>query len=138
MVAGTVKKYGNIFIWDVTLTVATAATTATATSDDVFYGKVVKIEYDPGTVTENATVKGYEANTPLATGTRDHFLNWTEVASEAEFVMYPLVESSVTNANAALTTKLSQHYVVCDQLRIDVAAATAADSMRIRVYVQRD
>jgi len=139
MVAGVVKKYGKIFIWDVTLTVATAATTATATSDDAFYGEVRKIEIDPGAaLTASATIKGYEANTALATGTRDHFLDYTVPGSAVEVAFYPLVESSVTNANGALTTKLSQPHLVCDALTIDIASATAADSVRIRVWVKSD
>jgi len=132
-VAGTVKKYGNIFIWDVTITLAAA--TGSATSDDAFYGRVVKIELDPTTMTNNATIKGYEANTALATGTRDHFINYTS-ASYGEVVFYPCIDGSAGVGGAALTTKVSQSPVVCDQLKIDIAAATAADVIRIRVYVE--
>ena len=135
--AGTLLKYGDIVVWDVTLTVATAATTATATSDLALHGRVVKVELDPGAaMATSATLKGYEANTPLATGTRDHFLNYTFPASEVELVIYPLFESSTLNTGAALTTKQSQPYIVCDALTIDLAAAVAADSVRVRVYVE--
>ena len=136
--SGTVKKVGRggVKVWDVTLTVATGATSATATSTDYFSGYIRKIEIDPGAaMATSATLKGYEANTPLATGTRDHFLSYTFPASEVELVMYPLVESSVLNTGGALTTKESQAYCVCDQLKIDLELATAGDSTRVRVYV---
>lgn len=136
--SNTVKKIGqgNMKVWDVTLTVATGATTASETSTDYFTGIVRKIEIDPSTLTASATIKGYEANTPLATGTRDHFIDYTVPDPATEAVFYPLVESSATNANGALTTKFSQPRVVCDQLKLDVASATAADSVRVRVYVE--
>ena len=125
----------GIQVWDVTLTVAAGATTATATSDDVLAGRVVKVELDPGTLAGNFTIKGYEANTPLATGTRDHFLNYT-VATAVELVIYPMFESSTLNTGAALTTKASQSYIVCDKLKLDLAVAVAGDSLRVRVYVE--
>ena len=135
--AGTLLKYGDIVVWDVTLTVATAATSATATSDDALHGKVVKVELDPGAaMATSATLKGYEANTALATGTRDHFLNYTFPGSEVELVIYPLFDSSTLNTGAALSTKSSQPYIVCDALTLDLAAAVAADSVRVRVYVE--
>lgn len=135
--ADTIKRNGNVSVWDVTLTVATAATSATATSDLAFHGRVVKVEIDPGAaMATSATLKGYEANTPLATGTRDHFLSYTFPGSEVELVIYPLFDSSTLNTGAALSTKASQSYIVCDTLTIDLAAAVAADSVRVRVYVE--
>ena len=136
--SGVVKKIGQskIKVWDVTLTVAAGAETATATSDDAFSGFIRKVELDPGDMATSATLKGYEAATPLATGTRDHFLNYTFPASQVELVIYPLFESSSLNTGSALTTKFSQPYVICDQIRVDLASAAAADSVRVRVYVE--
>ena len=136
--SGVTKKIGKskIKVWDVTLTVATGAETATGTSDDAFSGFIRKIELDPGDMATSATLKGYEAATPLATGTRDHFLSYTFPETQVELVVYPLFESSTLNTGAALTTKQSQAYVVCDKLTLDLASATAADSVRVRVYVE--
>lgn len=132
-----VHKFGSgeVKVWDVTLTVAAGATSATATSPDAFAGHIVKVEIDPGDMATSATLKGYEANTPLATGTRDHFISYTFPASQVELVVYPLFESSTANTGSALTSKLSQHYIVCDQLKLDLESAAAADSVRVRVYV---
>lgn len=141
--AGVIKKYGNLFIWDVTLTVATAATSATATSDSAFYGKIAKIEIDPGAaMATSATLKGYEANTPLATGTRDHFLNYTFPESQVELVMYPRVAAVINTGTAAYYNDESDEevmtqYVVCDALTVDLASAVAADSVRVRIYVEK-
>jgi hypothetical protein len=126
---------GNGKVWDVTLTVGTAATTATCTSTDYFAGRVVKVELDPGTLAGNFTIKGYEANTPLATGTRDHFLDYT-VATAVELVMYPVKDATVKNTGAAVTTARSTEFIVCDRLRLDLAAAVAADVLRVRVYIE--
>ena len=136
--SGVVKKIGQskIKVWDVTLTVAAGAETATATSVAAFSGFIRKVELDPGDMATSATLKGYEASTPLATGTRDHFLNYTFPESQVELVIYPLFESSSLNTGSALTTKQSQAYIVCDKLRLDLAAAAAADSVRVRVYVE--
>ena len=137
-VAGTIKRYGRVAVWDTTLTVAAGATTATATSPLGMGGQIRKVELDPGAaMATSATIKGYETNTPLATGTRDHFLSYAFPASEVELVIYPLFESSTLNTGAALTTKQSQAYTVCDTLTLDLAAAVAADSVRVRVYVQQ-
>jgi len=126
-------------VCEATLTVAAAGTSATFTSSSKFRGTIEKIELDPGTVTENATIKGYEANTDLATGTRDHFLNYTVPASEVELVFYP-VKPLTTNAGVAVSYADGYpaygKYVVNDQLRIDLASATAADSVTIRIYVR--
>jgi hypothetical protein len=125
----------GVQVWDVTLTVAAGAITATATSDDVLVGRVIKVELDPGTIAANFTLKGYEANTALATGTRDHFIDYT-VASGVELVLYPVKNATVQNTGAAVTTARSTEYIVCDQLRLDLATVVAADSLRVRVYVQ--
>ena len=126
---------GNVKVWDVTLTVETAQTTATCTSTDSFAGHVTKVELDPGTLAGNFTLKGYEANTPLATGTRDHFIDYT-VATAVELVMYPRRDVSVKNTGAALTVPVSSEISVCDQLRLDLAAAVAANVLRVRVYIE--
>lgn len=125
----------GVQVWDVTLTVAAAAITATATSDSALVGRVIKVELDPGTISANFTLKGYEANTPLATGTRDHFINYT-VASGVELVLYPVVNATVLNTGAAVTTARSTEYIVCDKLTLDLATVVAGDSLRVRVYVQ--
>jgi len=126
----------NVQVWDVTLTVAAAATTATATSDHPMAGRVVKVVLDPGAaLSANYTIKGYEAGTSLATGTRDHFINYT-VATAVELVIYPMFESSTLNTGAALTTKSSQSYIVCDKLKLDLASVVAGDVLRVLVYVE--
>ncbi len=132
-----VKKFGcgRLKVWDVTLTVDAEETTASAVSPDYFAGRVIKVELDPGTVKANATLKGYEANTPLATDKRDHFLNYTS-ASYAELAFYPVIDGSKGIGGADPTTKLSQPPVVCDQLRLDLAGADPANSIRVRVYVE--
>jgi hypothetical protein len=125
----------GIQVWDVTLTVAAGETTATATSDDVLVGRVIKVELDPVVMQANFTIKGYEANTALATGTRDHFLDYT-VASAVELVLYPVRDATVKNTGAAVTTARSTEFIVCDKLTLDVASAVAANSIRAKVYVQ--
>jgi hypothetical protein len=122
-------------VWDVTLTVATAAITATATSDSPLVGRVIKVELDPGTIASNFTLKGYEASTALATGTRDHFIDYT-VATGVELVLYPVKNATVQNTGAAVTTARSTEYIVSDKLTLDLATVVAGDSLRVRVYVQ--
>ena len=142
--AGKLRQMGKMKIWDVTLTVATAATSATATSDRIYSGIVRKIEVDPGAaMATSATLKGYEAGTPLATGTRDHFLNYTLPESEVELVIYPKVLTTLnTGAETAATydgtevVKTFADYVVCDYLTLDLASAAPADSVRVRIYVE--
>lgn len=122
-------------VFDTTLTVAAAATSATVTSNEVFCGQVVRVEIDPGAaMTTSATLKGYEANTALATGTREHFINYTFPASEVELVIRPLA-AAVAVGGGALTTATSVPIYVSDQLTIDLESATAADATRVRVYV---
>ena len=99
-------------------------------------GEVVKVEVDPGTLNPAATIKAYEYGTLLATGTRDHFLDYTVPDPAVEVVFYPLVESSATNANGALTTKVSQRRVSAGQIECDLAGATEDDTVTVRLYVQ--
>jgi hypothetical protein len=127
-----------------TLTVAASATSATFTSTSRFRGTIEKIEIDPGAaMTTSATLKGYEANTPLATGTRDHFLNYTFPASEVELVFYPVKPVTLNTGVAETGTYDGTHaivdytkYVVDDYLKIDLASATAGDATTVRIYVR--
>jgi hypothetical protein len=132
-----VIKFGksNVKVWDVTLTVAAGATSATATSAGYFAGTIRKVEIDPGDMATSATLKIYEANTPLATETRDHCFTYTFPASQVELVAYPMV-AALDNDGSSLTTATSVPFVVCDKLTVDLASATAADSVRVRVYIQ--
>ena len=131
-------------VCDATLTVGAAVTSATFTSTSKFRGTVEKIEIDPGAaMTTSATLKGYEANTPLATATRDHFLNYTFPASEVELVWYPVKPIALNTGVAETATYDGTHaivdytkYVVNDYLTIDLASATAGDSVRVRIYVR--
>ena len=123
-------------VWDVTLTVAAAATTATATSQFKYKGYIEKIELDPGDMATSATLKGYEANTPLATETREHFCDYTFPASQVELVFHPRVNVATQNTGANLTVPVSEKYAVCDYLKLDLASAAAADSVRVRVYIR--
>ena len=122
-------------VCEATLTVAALGTTATFTSASKFRGKIEKIELDPGDMATSATIKGYEANTPLATGTRDHFLDYTFPASQVELVFYPHLAGTL-NTGAAANPTISRQYAVCDNLRIDLASAAAADSVKVRIYVR--
>lgn len=134
--AGTIKQSGHIKIWDVTLTVAAAGNSATATSPERFAGTIRKVCLDPGAaMATSATLKGYETNTPLATGTRDHFIDYVFPASEVELVIYPTAAGTL-NTGAAPTPTISLAPVVCDYLTLDLASAAAADSTRVRVYVE--
>lgn len=127
-----------------TLTVAATATTATFTSTSKFRGTVEKIEIDPGAaMATSATLKGYEANTPLDTTTRDHFLDFTFPASEVNRVFYPMKTTTLNTGVAETATYDGTHalvfqtkYVVDDYLRIDLAAAVAGDSVTVRIYVR--
>jgi hypothetical protein len=124
----------------VSLTVAAAATSATATTTSRVRGTIEKIVLDPGgAMATSATLKGYEKDTPLATGTRDHFLDYTFPASEVELVFYPM-KPVTTNAAAATTydgTRLIYtKYVVDDYLTIDLGSAAAADSVVVYIYVR--
>jgi hypothetical protein len=130
---------GKIKVWDVVLTVAAAATTATCTSTNAFIGTVRKIEIDPGAALKvtTTTIKGYEANSTLATGTRDHFLDYTVPSPAVEKAFYPHVAGAL-NTGAAANPTISVPYKVCDKLTIDVASADAGDSVRVRVWIEED
>lgn len=120
---------------DVTLTVPTGETSVLVQSSTKFRGTVEKIEIDPGAaLAENATIEGFEANTPLASGTRDQFLSYTVPATPVEKVFYPrtLVQS---NAGADLTAVYGK-YVVNDYISLELASAVAGNSVRVRVYVR--
>ena len=123
-------------VCEATLTVA-SGTTATFTSSSKFRGTIEKIEIDPGAaMSTSATLKGYEANTDLATGTRDHFLNYTFPASEVELVIYPLVATTTNDGSTATSPLNYSKYVVNDNLKVDLAAATVADAVTVRIYVR--
>lgn len=125
---------GNIKVFDTTLTVATAATSATVTSTEFYSGRVIKVIVHPGSaMATSATLKAYEANTPLTTP--DYFLNLTFPASEVERIIYPVVDATLKNDGTAVTTARSTDYYICDQIKIDLASATAADSVQVQVYV---
>jgi hypothetical protein len=112
----------------------------TVTSSTKFRGTVEKVEIDPGAaLAENATIKGFEANTPLASGTRDQFLNYTVPNPAVEKVIYPAVPLT-DNTGTALTwdgtRPIVGKYVVNDYISLELAGATAGDSVRVRVYVR--
>ncbi len=131
---------GEVYVAEGTLTVAAAETTATWTSKTAYSGEVVRVEIDPGAaLTASATLKGYEAGTALATGTRMHFLNYTVPNPAVERQFVPLV-AATTNAGVAVTYALDMPiYVpiaVSGKLKVDLASATAADSVTVRIYVK--
>jgi hypothetical protein len=122
-------------VCEATLTVAAAATTATFTSTSKFRGTIEKIEIDPGAaMATSATLKIYEANSPLAVP--DYFLNLTFPASEVERIIYPRVDAALKNDGTALTTTVSEKYVCCDNIKVDLASAAAADSVKVRIYIR--
>jgi len=113
-----------------------------AITEEELVGEVVKIEVDPNVaLNPTATLKGYEYGTKLATATRDHWMNYIIPGTAVEVVYYPLVESSATNANGALTTKLSQRRVVCARQELDLAGAlmdvAGTNSVVVRLYVRQ-
>jgi len=125
---------------DTTLTVPTGETTVTVTSSTKFRGTVEKVEIDPGAaLAENATIKGFEANTPLASGTRDQFLNYTVPSSAVEKVIYPAVPLT-DNTGTALTWDgthpIVGKYVENDYISLELASAVAGNSVRVRVHVR--
>jgi len=125
-----------------TLTVATGATTATATSRQKYKGTIEKVEIIPGTqMATSATLKAYEANTDMTTP--DYFLNYTFPESEAQLTLYPLKPCvNVAGDNTTTTVSYADGYpictkfVVCDTLKYDLASAVAGDSVTIRTYVR--
>jgi hypothetical protein len=120
----------------VSLTVAAAATSATATTTSRVRGTIEKIELDPGDMATSATLKIYEADTVLATGTRDHFLSYTFPASQVELVVYPL-KATTTNDGSTATNPLNYvKYVVDGKITVDLGSAAAADSVDVYIYVR--
>lgn len=120
---------------DTTLTVPTGETSVLVQSSTKFRGTVEKIEIDPGAaLAENATIKGFEANTPLASGTRDQFLSYKVPATPVEKVFYPR-KPVQGNAGDDLTTVYDK-YVVNDYISLELASAVAGNSVRVRVYVR--
>jgi hypothetical protein len=134
-VAGTIKKYGNIAVWDVTLTVPTALTTISATSDMAFGGEIVKIEIDPGAaMATSATLVAYDADTGMTAP--ESFLSLTFPASEVERTIYPALVTLLNTGEAAVTAR-TVPYIICGRITATLASAVAADSTRVRVYVKR-
>jgi hypothetical protein len=119
------------------LTVAAAATTATATTTSRVRGTIEKIVLAPGAAMQtSATLKGYEANTPLATGTRDHFLNYTFPASEVELVFYPCKAMVLNDGSTATNPVTYSKHVVDDYLTVDLASSAAAETVDVYIYVR--
>lgn len=139
---------GHIESEKLSIIVAAEATTGTATSTKQFNGRVVKIEIDPGDMATSATLKAYCEKTALATGTRDHCLNYTFPESQAELVIYPM-KACTDNTGAAIyayqgidtedpdvNVPLYQPYVVDGAIKLDLASAAAADSVSVTFYVE--
>lgn len=128
----------------ISLTVAALGTTATGCTVKRFSGRVVKIEIDPGAaMASNATLKVYQEDTPLATTTRDHYLDYTIPASEVELVFYPLVLTTLnTGAETTATydgTRVVKTFVprvVNGAIRADLASAVAGDAIAVTVFVE--
>lgn len=107
---------GPLQLWKTTVTIAAGATTASIEPSNKVSGTVVGVWLDPGTLTASATLKGYAQNDGLTTPS--YFLNYT--------VPNPAVETR--NARYAQIR-------VFGKLQIDIASATAADSVMIYVWV---
>ncbi len=125
---------------DTTLTVPTGETTVTVTSSTKFRGTVERVEIDPGSaLAVGAVIKGYEADTLLADGTRDQFLNYTVPNPAVEKVIYPAVPLT-DNTGTALTWDgthpIVGKYVVNGQLTLALSSAVAGNSVRVRVHVR--
>lgn len=131
-----------VWVYEDTLTVATDETTATATSRQTFKGTIEKVEIIPGAaMATSATLKAYEANTGMTTP--DYFLDYTFPESEAQVTIYPL--RPCTNVGGSNTTVVVSYadgypvctkFVVCDQLKYELASAAAGDSVTVRTYVR--
>ena len=125
---------------DTTVTVPTGETTVTVTSSTKFRGTVEKVEIDPGAaLAENAVIKGYESDTPLAASTRDQFLNYTVPSTAVEKVIYPAAPLT-NNTGTALTWDgthpIVGRYVVNGQITLALSSAVAGNSVRVRVHVR--
>ncbi len=103
-------------LWKTTVTIAAGATTASIEPSNRISGTVVAVWLDPGTLTASATIKGYSQTDDISTPT--YFIDYT--------VPNPAVET-----RAALNARLR----VFGKLEIDIASATAADSVTIYVWV---
>lgn len=131
-----------VWVYEDTLTVATDETTATATSRQTFKGTIEKVEIIPGAaMATSATLKAYEANTDM--DTPDYFLDYTFPESEAQVTIYPL--RPCTNVGGSNTTVVVSYadgypvctkFVVCDQLKYELASAAAGNSVTVRTYVR--
>lgn len=125
---------------DVTLTVPAGETSVLVQSSTKFRGTVEKIEIDPGAaLAENATIKGYESDTPLADGTRDQFLNYTVPNPAVEKVIYPaapLTDNTGTALTWDGTHPIVGKYVVNGQITLALSSAVAGNSVRVRVHVR--
>lgn len=126
------------------LTVPAEGTSVSATTKGIFSGRVVKVEIDPGAaMATNATLKVYQADTPLATGTRDHYLNYIFPASQVELVVYPTVLTTLNTAAETTATydgtrvvKTFVQPVVNGPITADLASAVAADATAVWVFVE--
>jgi hypothetical protein len=103
-------------LWKATVTIPAAATGITVTSPHGLSGTVVSAWIDPVALTENATVKVYDAVDAMTTPT--YAVNYTQPAANAE-------------SKAALYARCR----VMGTLTCVVASATAADSFVLYVYV---
>lgn len=125
-----------------TITVATDETTGSFTSSTKFRGTIEKVEIIPGAaMATSATLKAYEANTDMTTP--DYFLNYTFPESEAQVTFYPLKPCvNVSGNNTTVVASYADGYpictkfVVCDNLKVDLAGAIAGNSVTVRIYVR--
>jgi len=122
----------QIVVAEVTLTVAAAATTATATTTKDYNGLVWWIEIDPGSLTASATISGYSLGSAIATYAK--FLDYTVPNPAVERVIYGPTVQQQSNAGSNVTG-VYEHYAVTGKLKFDLASATAADSVVIRVAI---
>jgi hypothetical protein len=120
-------------IVDFTLT-ASAAGTASQTTDYEYFGEVVRVELKAATLKTSATVKGYETSAYGAVGSRNDFLAAVGAGSAlAKNVLPQVLATDITGANLS---GWYQHPVVAGKLTLALAGANEGEIVYGRVYIR--
>ena len=123
----------GIVITDFILT-ASAAGTASASSDYEVFGEVMRIQLKAAMLKNNATIKGYETNGFNAVGSRNDFLAAVGAGSALSKEVLPqILSTDITGANL---TGCWQHPVVGGKLTFALAGANEGEIVYGRVFVR--
>jgi len=125
------SKADRIKVCKNTLTVATATTWSEGTVyTDVIDGEIIKVVFDFTSSDADAVISLKTRDTPAETVAE--ITGWA-----SDVTLYPVVEAK-TNANAtaaaATKTNVFTRYVVKGSLAITCSAATALDTVTVKVY----